>query len=220
MSSAMRQSSGSAVIAGRAASAAVARGVAQAQSALGDEALIGRIADGDQTALAALYDRFGAIAFGLALRVARDSTFAEEAVQDAFLSVWRSASKFDRKRGSARTWLLMLVHRRAVDLVKRSARRREQPVAIPPEEATVSIAESAEVRAERRRVQAALQGLPTRQRQALELAYYGGYSQSEIARMLSVPVGTIKSRMYGGLGQLREHLRDPDSRTTPTKGDT
>src|SRR5690242_12947271 len=116
------------------------------------EQLLASIAEGDERALAELYDRFGGVAYGLARRVARDPALAEEAVQDAFLSVWRSAAQFDRRRGSARGWLLMLVHRRAVDLVKPAARRSlaEVPTPEPPEQGGPSTADAAEVRAERR----------------------------------------------------------------------
>ena len=188
-----------------------------ARPALDDEALIGSIAAGDELALGQLYDRFGAVAYALALRVARDPGLAEEAVQDAFLSVWRSASRFDGERGSARTWLLMLVHRRAVDLVRRAARRGEKPMQAPPEGAAASTAE-ADVRAERRRVRTALDSLPARQRQAIELAYYGGYSQSQIAEHLSLPLGTIKSRMFAGLSRLRDLLLEQEERLSSGQG--
>ncbi len=205
-----QQSSAESVFTARVRAVRAPRTRAEALPALDDQALIHSIAAGDQLALAELYERLGAIAYGLSLRVARDPSLAEEAVQDAFLSVWRSAARFDRRRGSARTWLLTLVHRRAVDLVKRSARRPEDPTDAPPEQPAGSAAEAAGVRDERRRVQTALEGLPARQRQALELAYYGGYSQSEIAGLLGLPVGTIKSRMYVGLSRLRDLLRERD----------
>jgi RNA polymerase sigma-70 factor, ECF subfamily len=190
-----------------------------AQPALTDEALIGSIAVGDERALRQLYDRFGAVAYGLALRVVRDPGLAEDAVQDAFLSAWRSASRFDGERGSARTWLLTLVHRRAVDLVKRAARRREEPIKAPPESVTASTAEAADLRAERRRVRTALDSLPARQRQTIELAYYGGYSQSQIAGLLSLPLGTIKSRMFAGLSRLRDLLLEGDEPLLPEQPD-
>ena len=173
---------------------------------LGDQALIGSIAVGDEFALGQLYDRFGALAYRLALRVARDPGLAEEAVQDAFLSAWRSASSFDGERGSARTWLLTLVHRRAVDLVRRAARRQEEPLEAPPEIGRASTPETMELRAEQKRVRTALEFLPAGQRQAIELAYYGGYSQSQIAGLLNLPLGTIKSRVFAGLSRFRNLL--------------
>jgi RNA polymerase sigma factor (sigma-70 family) len=173
---------------------------------LSDEALPALVARGDEAALAELYDRFGRIAYGLALRVVRDATLAEDAVQDAFLAAWRTAASFDPGRGKASTWLLTLVHRRAVDLVRREERRRAEPLDADPWAGGVSTDETAEVRAERRRVQGALAQLPPDLRQALELAYYGGLSQSELADRLGVPLGTVKSRMFVALARLRDLL--------------
>ena len=177
---------------------------------LSDEALVALLARGDDGALAELYDRFGAVAYGLALRVVRDAALAEDAVQEAFLVVWRTASRFVAERAKARTWILTLVHRRAVDLVRREERRQadpltdDSPAGVAPEETE----EAAWLRFERERVQAALKQLPDVQREALELAYYGGFSQSELAERLGVPLGTIKSRMFAGLARLRELLDD------------
>jgi RNA polymerase sigma factor (sigma-70 family) len=171
-----------------------------------DEELLARIARGDEGALAELYDRFGRVAYGLALRVLRDPALAEDAVQDAFLAAWRTAASFDPRRGTASTWLLTLVHRRAVDLVRREQRRRSDPLDDLPLAGGDATDETAEVREQRRKVQAALVQLPPDQRQALELAYYGGLSQSELAERLGVPLGTVKSRMFAGLGKLRDLL--------------
>ena len=136
---------------------------------------------------------------------------AEDAVQDAFLTLWRKAAKFVPERAKASTWILTIVHRRAVDLVRREERRRADPldgagagprrlgrrggVAAPATE----------------RVQDALRQLPDQQREALELAYYGGFTQSELAERLGQPLGTIKSRMFTGLARLRELLGDPEN---------
>ena len=182
---------------------------------LSDEALVALLARGDEGALAELYDRFGAVAFGLALRVVRDAALAEDAVQEAFLTVWRTASRFVAERGKARTWILTLVHRRAVDIVRREERRRAEPLesenrADPPDP-TGSAEDAAWLGFERDRVQAALHALPDTQREAIELAYYGGYSQSELAERLGVPLGTIKSRMFAGLARLRELLGEAES---------
>jgi RNA polymerase sigma-70 factor, ECF subfamily len=178
---------------------------------LSDEALVALVARGDEDALAELYDRIGRIAYGLALRVLRDDRLAEDAVQDGFLAAWRTAAAFRPERAKASTWVLTLVHRRAVDLVRREERRRAEPLA----EEAAAVAEAAErteeaawLRFERERVQAALRQLPDTQREALELAYYGGFSQSELAERLGVPLGTIKSRMFAGLARLRELLDD------------
>jgi len=177
---------------------------------LSEEALVALVARGDEDALAELYDRVGRIAYGLAFRVLRSEQLAEDAVQEGFLAVWRSAASFRAERAKASTWILTLVHRRAVDLVRREERRRTEPL---DEEFTGSAGEerteeAAWLRFERERVQAALKQLPDTQREAIELAYYGGFSQSELADRLGVPLGTIKSRMFAGLARLRELLDD------------
>ena len=177
---------------------------------LSDEALVALVARADEDALAELYDRVSRIAYGLALRVLRDERHAEDAVQEAFLQVWRSAATFRAERAKASTWILTLVHRRAVDLVRREERRQADPLTddsalgAAPEDTE----EAAWLRFERERVQVALKQLPDVQREALELAYYGGFSQSELADRLGVPLGTIKSRMFAGLARLRELLDD------------
>src|SRR5689334_2081723 len=171
-----------------------------------DEELLAAIARGDERALGELYDRLGGVAYRLAVRVLRDPALAQDAVQDAFLAVWRTAAAFDPARGKASTWLLTLVHRRAVDVVRREDRRRAEPLDDAPVAAGDAVDESAELREERRRVQAALAQLPPDQREALELAYYGGLSQSELAERLGVPLGTVKSRMFTGLSKLRDLL--------------
>lgn len=177
---------------------------------LSDEALVALVARGDEGALGELYDRVGRIAYGLAMRVLRDDRLAEDAVQEGFLAVWRSAAGFRAEQAKASTWILTLVHRRAVDLVRREERRRAEPLTdetvVHAGGAAEATDEAAWLRFERERVQAALGQLPDMQREALELAYYGGYSQSELAERLGVPLGTIKSRMFAGLARLRELL--------------
>ncbi len=173
---------------------------------LSDEALLALVARGDDDALGALYDRFGRVAYGVALRVVRDAELAQDAVQEAFLGAWRRAASFDPERGTASTWLLTLVHRRAVDVVRREQRRRAEPLDDAPVAAGSSTDEDAWVRDRRRAVQAALQRLAPDQRQALELAYYGGLTQSELAERLGVPLGTVKSRMFAALSRLRDLL--------------
>jgi RNA polymerase sigma-70 factor (ECF subfamily) len=177
---------------------------------LSDEALVALVARGDDDALAELYDRVSRIAYGLALRVLRDERHAEDAVQEAFLQVWRNAASFRAERAKASTWILTLVHRRAVDLVRREARRQADPLGDDADlgQAPEQTEEAAWLRFERERVQSALRQLPDVQREALELAYYGGFSQSELAERLGVPLGTIKSRMFSGLARLRELLDD------------
>jgi RNA polymerase sigma-70 factor (ECF subfamily) len=175
---------------------------------LSDEALVALVARSDEPALAELYDRIGGIAYGLAYRILRDESLAEDAVQEAFLGLWRAAGSFLPERAKASTWILTLVHRRAVDLVRREERRRTEPLDNAPEPVTGSAEDRAWLRFERERVQEALAQLPDQQREAIELAYYGGFTQSELAERLGQPLGTIKSRMFSGLSRLRELLDD------------
>jgi RNA polymerase sigma factor (sigma-70 family) len=182
---------------------------------LSDEAVVALVARSDQEALAELYDRFGRVAYGLALRVLRDEKLAEDAVQEGFLAAWRNADRFMPERAKAGTWVLTLVHRRAVDLVRREDRRRADPLPAIAEPAGQESAEDdAWLRFERERVQVALSKLPDQQREALELAYYGGFTQTELAERLGQPVGTIKSRMFAGLTRLRELLAEPNGEST------
>ena len=172
-----------------------------------DEALVSLVASSDEQALAELYDRFGRVAYGLALRILRDEALAQDAVQEAFLGVWRSADQYLPERAKASTWILTLVHRRAVDLVRREDRRRGEPLDDAAEPVALSTVEGeATLGFQRRVVQEALKGLPSDQREALELAYYGGLTQSELAERLGQPLGTIKSRMFMGLARLRDLL--------------
>ncbi len=173
-----------------------------------DEALLALVSRSDDLALAELYDRYGRVAYGLAVRILRDQTLAEDAVQDAFLTVWRKAGTFLAERAKPSTWILTLVHRRSVDLVRREQRRRGDPLESAPIAATASTDEEAALRSKRRVVQEALRQLPDDQREALELAYYGGFTQSELAERLGQPLGTIKSRMFTGLRRLRDLLAD------------
>jgi RNA polymerase sigma factor (sigma-70 family) len=174
---------------------------------LSDEALLSLVASSDDGALAELYDRFGRVAYGLALRILRDDALAQDAVQEGFLAAWRNADRFIPERGKARTWLLTLVHRRAVDLVRREDRRRADPLERAPEPASpATVEDEATLGFQRRVVQEALRRLPPEQREALELGYYGGLTQSELAERLDQPLGTIKSRMFTGLARLRDLL--------------
>jgi len=174
---------------------------------LSDEAVLALCSQFDELALAELYDRYGRAAFSLAFRILRDETLAEDAVQEAFLAVWRDAGRFLPERGTASTWILTLVHRRAVDLVRHEERRRVEP--LPATELSADgagVEDLAWLQLERERVQAALAKLPERQREAIELAYYDGFTQSELAERFGEPLGTIKSRMFAGLARLRELL--------------
>ena len=168
------------------------------------------------SALGELYDRVGRVAYGIAYRILRDERLAEDAVQEGFLAVWRSAASFRAERAKASTWIVTLVHRRAVDIVRREERRRAEPLEVGSRPDAVGPARVGRGRRLARvragdRVQAALRSLPDAQREAIELAYYGGYSQSELAERLGVPLGTIKSRMFAGLARLREVLDEAES---------
>jgi RNA polymerase sigma-70 factor (ECF subfamily) len=173
---------------------------------LSDEAVLALIARSDEQALAELYRRFGRLAYGLAFRILRDDALAQDAVQEAFLGVWRAADRFTAERAKPSTWLLTLVHRRAVDLVRREERRRTEPLSPEAEPAGLEAADEADLAARRQTIREALRQLPPEQREAIELAYYGGYTQSELAERLGQPLGTIKSRMFTGLSRLRDDL--------------
>ena len=175
-----------------------------------DHDLLAACADGDEQALASLYDRFGTVAYRLAVRVLRDPALAEDAVQEAFLAVWRQAAKFDPSRGRASTWILTLVHRRAVDLVRRQASFNALPDQLEVIGPRAFVAESADddvaLRETQGEVQAALATLSKAEREVLGLAYWGGLTQSEIATALGIPAGTVKSRTFSALARLREAL--------------
>jgi RNA polymerase sigma-70 factor (ECF subfamily) len=171
--------------------------------------LLKRSGRGDEAAFAALYDATAARAYGLAVRVVRDPGQAEEVAQEAFLEIWRTASRFDPARGSAVSWILTLVHRKAVDRVRSaeaSARRdrvyhqENQPV---DHDAT---AEAVHASMEARRVRQAMASLTEVQREALELAYFKGYTHTEVATMLDLPLGTAKTRIRDGLIRLRDTM--------------
>jgi RNA polymerase sigma-70 factor (ECF subfamily) len=168
-----------------------------------DEELVEAIARADEDALGELYDRFGRVAYGLAYKILQDATLAEDAVQEAFLQIWRGAGSYRPERAKASTWLLTFVHRRAVDLVRREQRRRTVQLDAMPEPSGSGADEEVVARSRREVVQDALNRLPAEQRQAIELAYYGGLTQSELAAQLDQPLGTIKSRMFTGLQRLR-----------------
>ena len=187
-------------------SPAVGRQESEAAREPSDEQVLEAVGRGDDDALGVLYDRFGRLAYRLAFRILRDRALAEDAVQEAFLAVWRSADAYKRERAKPSTWILTVVHRRAVDLVRREQSRRGEPLEVAPEPSVGPADEDAVLRDRRAAVQAALTELPGDQRQALELAYYGGLTQSELAERLGVPLGTVKSRMFAGLGRLRELL--------------
>jgi RNA polymerase sigma-70 factor, ECF subfamily len=180
--------------------------------AASDEAVLAAIARRDEAAVAALYDRYGALAYALAYRILRDRGAAEDVVQDVYLGVWRRAGGYRPGRGSVRTWLLASVHHRAIDRLRGTAgrARRDVPLdAAPPAPAGDDPWRAVEATLLREAVRQGLAGLPGEQRRALELAYYGGHTQTQIAELTGVPLGTVKGRVRMGLLKLREALADP-----------
>lgn len=156
-----------------------------------------------------LYDRYGRLAYTLALRVLGDAAAAEDVVQEAFLSVWRRATSYRPERGSLRTWLCSIVHHRAIDRLRgRSGRARlDLPLdRAPAEEGISDTWDAVAADLERGQIRRALAELPDEQRRTIELAYYAGYSQSEISSLMSVPLGTVKGRTRIALRRLRSSL--------------
>ncbi len=182
-----------------------------------DEELVALVARGREEALGELYDRFGSRAYGLALRIVRDAHLAEDVVSESFLAVWRAAPSFVSGRGTAQAWLLTIVHRRAVDLVRRQERRRFDSLDLEPESESAS--DSVEPDHSASDVRNALSVLPLKQRRVIALAYYGGYTQSEIARLLDIPLGTVKSRCAVGLARLRSELEGTPLEQEREEGD-
>ncbi|WP_183096018.1 ECF RNA polymerase sigma factor SigK [Nocardioides stalactiti] len=171
--------------------------------------LLQRSARGDRAAFAELYDATAARVHGLAVRVVRDPAQAEEVAQEAFLEIWRTASRFDPARGSAVSWLLTITHRKAVDRVRSAEASTRRDTTYHHQNQTVDhdvTADAAQASLEARRVRAALGGLTDVQREAIELAYFGGYTHTEVAALLDLPVGTAKTRIRDGLIRLRDTI--------------
>jgi RNA polymerase sigma-70 factor (ECF subfamily) len=174
-----------------------------------DEVLLERAARGDQDAIAVLYDRYRGLMYGLASRITGDQSLAQDVVQDAFVGIWRNASRFSSGRASGRTWILSITHHRAVDAVRRRRPTSELPdPELPPPAQLVTPDVWPEVagRLDADTVRAALASLSPVQREAIELAYFGGLTQEEIALRTKAPLGTVKSRVRLGLLQLRATL--------------
>jgi RNA polymerase sigma factor (sigma-70 family) len=174
-----------------------------------DRAVLVRLADGELDALEDLYDRYKTMAYSIAYRITNDAALAEDVVQDAFLGAWRNAARYVEGRGSVKTWLLAIVHHRAIDAVRRRRPTTELPdVELPPPAAFTLPDVWAEVTAilDAETVQGALRVLSDVQREAIELAYFGGLSQQEIAERTATPLGTVKSRMRLGLLAMRRNL--------------
>jgi RNA polymerase sigma-70 factor (ECF subfamily) len=174
---------------------------------LADEDLMQLVNDGDARAFEVIFDRHGGAAFSLAYRMCGRRALAEDVVQEAFLSLWRSGARYDRGRGSVRSWVLRAVHNRAIDAFRRGAAGERREVHDEGLAERVPSAERTETEVERRDearvIRGALDGLPADQRQVIELAYFGGFTHSEISDMLGLPAGTVKGRMRLGLVKLR-----------------
>ena len=171
------------------------------------DALLTLVARGDQGAFEALYERLARPAYGLIRKVLRDPAQSEEVVQEVLLEVWRTASRFDPARGGAATWVLTIAHRRAVDRVRSEAAAagREQRTSRVPA-AVDAVADSVEATLDAELLRRCLAGLSDVQRESITLAYYGGYTYPEVAKLLEVALGTIKSRIRDGLNRLRDCL--------------
>ena len=179
-----------------------------------DGRLIARIAKGDPDALGELYDRYGRVVFGVLYRMLASPEAAEEVVQDAFHSVWRQAGSYRTERGSVRTWLLAISRNAAIDWRRTKGRRVERETAIDEaagltDDARVDDQVITSLRAER--VRAAVNGLPDEQREVLDLAFWSGLSQTEIAEKTGTPLGTVKSRVRLGMTKLRDRLGDENA---------
>ncbi|HEY7015487.1 MAG TPA: ECF RNA polymerase sigma factor SigK [Streptosporangiaceae bacterium] len=184
-------------------------GPARGRDAHADElgVLLTRVARGDLAAYEAVYDRTAGQVLGIVLAVLRDPAQSEEVAQEVLLDVWRSASRFDADRGSAGAWLATLAHRRAVDRVRSEQKAAERELRVASSTVAYDeVTEAVEARLDRERVRRCLSSLTELQRESVTLAYYGGYTYREVADLLGVAVGTVKTRMRDGLIRLRDCL--------------
>jgi RNA polymerase sigma-70 factor, ECF subfamily len=181
--------------------------------ALADEELMALVYEGEPRAFEVIFDRHSAAAFSLAYRMCGRRAMAEDVVQEAFVSLWRSGARYDRRRGGVRNWVLGVVHNRAIDALRRGTVRDSRNVSDEGIAERLVAAEQTEVevarREEARHVRGALDELPSEQRQVIELAYFGGFTHSEIAEMLKLPAGKVKGRMRLGLTKMRGALAEP-----------
>jgi RNA polymerase sigma factor (sigma-70 family) len=190
----------------------VTRPPRRSEDSAADLELVRRVAAGDRGAIDDLYERFRRPAFALARRVLGDDVLAEDVLQDVFLGIWRDPGAFDGSRGSVASWLLAMVHHKAVDAVRReeSHRRRraraEEDLLLTAPTQTTDVEDAAWQRLVAERVRSALHELPAPQREALTLAYYGGYTQREVAALTDTPLGTVKTRMLAGMRRLKDTL--------------
>jgi RNA polymerase sigma-70 factor (ECF subfamily) len=171
--------------------------------------LLSLVAQGDQVAFGQLYDQMAPRVLGLVRRLLRDHAQSEEVTQEIFLEIWQSATRYDSSKGGASTWIMTMSHRRAVDRVRasQSSRDRDTKIGIRDYDPDYdNVSETVQTRIEHERVEKAMLRLTELQRQAVSLAYYGGYSHSEVATLLSVPIGTVKTRLRDGMIRLRDEL--------------
>jgi RNA polymerase sigma factor (sigma-70 family) len=191
----------------------------KAYRGLRDSELVELVAQKDAGALEALYERYGRAAYSLARRILTEETLAQDVVQEVFLSLWRDARRFDAGRGTVATYLLSMTHHRAVDVVRREENLRRWRTSDEglELEADPKVRVEDEVLTSERRaeVRSALQELPAAQREALLLAYFGGYTQREVAALVGVPLGTVKTRMAAGMRKMKEALRDAGREEQP-----
>ena len=179
---------------------------------LRDDQLVELVAQQDAGALEALYDRYGRAAYSLARRILTEETLAQDVVQEVFLSLWRDARRFDAGRGTVATYLLSMTHHRAVDVVRREENLRrwrtsDEGLELEPDP-KARVEDEVEASERRAEVRSALAELPAAQREALLLAYFGGYTQREVAALVGVPLGTVKTRMAAGMRKMKAALRD------------
>lgn len=170
-----------------------------------EERLLAAVAGGDQRAFEALYDAYGRAVYSLALGMLRDAQAAQEVTQEVFLGIWRGAREFDSRRGSGRSWILAMAHHKSVDAVRRQRLRAAEPFEERMGDGIDVVAEAMR-RVEGGEVRAALMDLSAEQREAITLAYHGGYTQQEIAARLNLPLGTVKTRIRDGMLRLRAAL--------------
>lgn len=181
----------------------------QVQDRRSEEHLLLAAATGDQRAFAELYDRVSSAVYGVVRGVLLDPAQSEEVTQEVFVEVWRAAGRFDARRGRARSWILTTAHRRAVDRVRSEQASRDRTARVGQQSTTPvydEVVDEVETRLEHERVREALIGLTDLQREAVELAYFHGYTYREVAELLERPLGTVKARIRDGLHQLRDAL--------------